>query len=426
MPTFLDFFFDPLLRASTLGSMLVCMISGLVGVIVFIRKRSLLSEALSHSAYPGIVIAGLFAAVFFKYSETGLSAAFFIGAFLFSLLSLFLIEKFEEIFRERNDAILCFILAGFLGFGVLLASRVQFTHGLIYQKIQVFLYGQAATLTEDTLVFYVGLAVVVFLFLVLFSKEIKTIAFDGDFAKSVGINIRFVKGLIHVALALTIVMGIRSVGVILMSGMLFIPATTARQYTDRLSVLFVLSGCFGLLSAFLGVFLSVMVPLNFAPSLALPTGPLITLTAGSMCILSVLFAPKRGMVPRFIRILIFQKRCQRENLLKALWKKQGSLSLIPSLALYNLRKKGFVKRADNREFQLTEQGKKKAARIVRLHRLWELYLASQLGTGVKRVHKNAEEMEHIITPELEKRLDELLKNPTHDPHNQPIPQKEGV
>lgn len=77
-----------------------------------------------------------------------------------------------------------------------------------------------------------------------------------------------------------------------------------------------------------------------------------------------------------------------------------------------------------RDYQLTSSGLHKGARIVRLHRLWEVYLVHSLGLKVERVHKSAEEMEHILTPELERKLTELLDNPTQDPHHQPIPPKE--
>ena len=61
------------------------------------------------------------------------------------------------------------------------------------------------------------------------------------------------------------------------------------------------------------------------------------------------------------------------------------------------------------------------ARIVRLHRLWELYLVNYLGMGAQKVHANAEEMEHILTPAMEQELTQLLKDPKVDPHQQPIP-----
>ena len=71
-------------------------------------------------------------------------------------------------------------------------------------------------------------------------------------------------------------------------------------------------------------------------------------------------------------------------------------------------------------YHLTQEGKIRAANIVRLHRLWEVYLV-HMGQGVEKVHHSAEEMEHILTPDLERRLTEFLQDPKHDPHLQPIP-----
>ena len=82
---------------------------------------------------------------------------------------------------------------------------------------------------------------------------------------------------------------------------------------------------------------------------------------------------------------------------------------------------GWIKQEKNHFYCLTEDGQHRAAHIVRLHRLWEVYLANYLGMGAERVHRNAEEMEHILTPELEHELTLLLKDPKQDPHQQPIP-----
>lgn len=72
------------------------------------------------------------------------------------------------------------------------------------------------------------------------------------------------------------------------------------------------------------------------------------------------------------------------------------------------------------EDSLTEKGMIQAEKLIRLHRLWEVYLV-HMGQGVERVHHNAEEMEHILTPEIERELQQLLDYPQKDPHEQPIP-----
>ncbi|MBU6446994.1 MAG: metal ABC transporter permease, partial [Verrucomicrobia bacterium] len=211
-----------------------------------------------------------------------------------------------------------------------------------------------------------------------------------------------------------LIIGIRSVGVVLMSGMAIAPAVAARQFSDRLQTIFLLAALFGALSAFLGNIGSVW--------LNLPTGPAIVIVGALFAFLSLLFAPLRGLLFRLYRIGAFRLRCVEENLLKTLWKKRilATHSWTCKIALWRLQRAGWV----DANRTLTDDGAKKAASIIRLHRLWELYLTEELGVQAEKVHRTAEEMEHIITPEMEERLTRLLENPKHDPHHQPIPERE--
>ena len=170
-------------------------------------------------------------------------------------------------------------------------------------------------------------------------------------------------------------------------------------------------------------------------NLTLPTGPMIVLVSGLFAFLSLTFAPERGWVFRKIRVGTFRLRCLEENILKGIWKK-GPLSKASLLLLFGissftlwlvlrrLSKHGWI--AKDKSYSLTADGNRKAASIVRLHRLWELYLADTLKLHSGKVHKTAEEMEHIITPDIEERLTKLLLNPTKDPHQQPIPNRGGI
>jgi manganese/zinc/iron transport system permease protein len=218
--------------------------------------------------------------------------------------------------------------------------------------------------------------------------------------------------------------------------MVIAPAVAARQWTDRLQKMFYLAACFGALSGLLGNILSVQGSIFLSTGeerMTLPTGPMIVLVGSAIALFSLLFAPKRGLLFRLFRIGAFHLRCLEENLLKGIWKK-GSLTFaglrqtfrIPAFPLYfalqRLLREGWVIK-DKRVYSLTVDGSQKAAAIVRLHRLWELYLAETLKLQVDNVHKTAEEMEHILTPDLEERLTRLLLNPQKDPHHQPIPQR---
>ena len=89
-------------------------------------------------------------------------------------------------------------------------------------------------------------------------------------------------------------------------------------------------------------------------------------------------------------------------------------------ALRSLIKKGMVVRQDN-GYQLNTSGEEEGKRIVRIHRLWEMYLTEKMNIAADHVHDDAEAIEHIITPEMEEKLARLLDFPDKDPHNKTIP-----
>lgn len=438
----LNYFIDPVLRAPTIGCMLMCLSAALVGVIVFVRKRSLLGESLSHATYPGVTLA-IVVAVLFQFSGN-FTLLILIGAFCSALVGLICIDLLERYMKVRSDSALTFVLAAFFGIGLTIASRLQFTHTHAYRQIQQYLYGQAATMTDIHVVIYGAFSFIIILLIILLYKELQVISFDRQFAKSTGISEKWIDPLTFFLIVLAIVIGIRSVGVVLMSAMLIAPATAARQYTNHLSKMFILAAVFGLLSGFFGNYFSVEVSHYLEQKYpdfraSLPTGPMIVLFASFICFFSLLFAKERGLVLRMVRIVKFRYRRLQENLLKAIWraspekgisfaqivKMQSHSPLYLRYILHRLVAQGWLQKKLD-QYILTQDGTLRAARIVRLHRLWEVYLVNYLGLGVERVHKDAEEMEHIITPELEQKLTELLHDPKQDPHRQPIPTQQEV
>ncbi|MBB65155.1 MAG: ABC transporter permease [Waddliaceae bacterium] len=438
----LFYFTDPVLRGPTIACMLMCLASSLVGVMVYLRKQSLLGESLSHAAYPGVlggVLLGVF--VFAGLDEGPLLAAFIlIGAFLSALLGLWIIEILTRHLSVRNDAALCFVLSMAFGIGITAASRLQFTHTQLYRHVNIYFYGQAATMTDLHVLVYACISLLVVALISLMYKELQLITFDRDFASIIGIRTKTIDTALFILIVLAVVVGIRSVGVVLMSAMLIAPAVSARQWTNRLSVMLILAALFGLSSGFMGNYLSVELGEYFSnkypnENIALPTGPMIVLVAMGICFVSLFLAPERGLLSRLGRIFLFRYKCIEENFLKALWRinadgdvtwldlsrRMDTNRILAELVLFQMRIKGYIFRKSFNVYQLTGQGRQRATHVVRLHRLWELYLVDEIGIGAEKVHRNAEEMEHIITPNLEKRLSELLKDPKVDPHQQPIP-----
>lgn len=424
----LNYFTDPLLRAPTMGSMLMCLAAAVVGVLIFVQKRSLLGETLSHATYPGVTLAVTAAALLGL--EGWIPFFVLVGALLGALVGYGVVAFLKLRLKVCEDSALCGVLAGFFGIGITIASLIQHSHPRQFLKIQAYLYGQVATMHDGHIIIYGGLSFVVMGVVFFCYKELQMLTFDRFYAKSLMGGSWVIEVLTTLLIALALVIGIRSVGVMLMSAMLIAPAAAARQYTHRFDRMFIIAGFFGLMSGFLGIYLSTLFSELYEPR-SFPAGPMIVLVGSTIALLSLFLAPRKGLVIRGLRVALFRFQRLQENTLKAIWRQEGEKISLAELARYQglskiylrmillrLRMKGWV----GKNTVLTPEGKKRGERIIRLHRLWEVYLVSCLGVGAELVHKNAEEMEHILSPELEQKLILLLDNPQKDPHNQPIPQ----
>ncbi len=438
-----SYFTDSVLRGPMFGSIFICCAAALIGVLVFLRKESLIGEALSHAAYPGLIAGVFFCGLLFGDDAENplINFAVLLGALVTSLAGLQLIHFLEKRCRVKQDAALCFVLSYFFGVGILLSSQMQFSFSNLYRQAQVYFYGQAATMTDFHAYMFFFIALAIALILYTLRKEFEVYLFDANFAKSIGVSSQKMQWLLCLLAALAIVVGIRAVGVVMMSAMMIAPAVAARQCTDSFSRMCLYASFIGVVSGAVGTYganeASILLKAHYPGArLTLPTGPLIVLTASLICLLALLFSPSRGALTRFWRLKKFRKSCLNENILKAVWRRGEEKECSPkdfqglfSVSSFTLRrvfrglfKSGYLSEGERGSYFLTEKGVERAKKIVRLHRLWELYLADYIGIGVERVHANAEEMEHILTPELEAELDALLKRPKFDPHHQPIPE----
>ncbi|MCH9610138.1 MAG: Manganese transport system membrane protein MntC [Chlamydiales bacterium] len=274
----LDLLTDPILRGPALGTMLMAISAALIGVLLFVRKRSLIAETLSHATYPGVTIVAIFAG-------DNLPLWILVGAFFAALLGYFCVEQLQRRFLVRIDVALTFVLAAFFGVGVTIASVVQNTHTAAYRQIQSYLFGQAATMGDSHILVYSALSLFVIVSLILFFRPLFAATFDRSFAHVIGLGNKRIETLLLILVALCVVIGIRSVGVVLLSAMFIAPATAARQFTDKLLNMFWMAALVGAFSALAGVYLSV--------KYALPTGPIVAIVAGGVAISSLIISPKR-------------------------------------------------------------------------------------------------------------------------------------
>ncbi|MGI9174257.1 MAG: metal ABC transporter permease [Rhodothermales bacterium] len=288
MPDLLtDLFTDYTLRTVALGAAVLGITSGALGTFAVLRGQSLLGDAISHAALPGIALAFLL---------TGSKAplVLVLGAALSGWFGTLVLMGITGRTRVPYDAALGLVLSVFFGVGLVLLTFIQRLPLGSQAGLDKFLFGQAAALVERDVVVIAVLGAAALLFTVLFWKEFKLLAFDRAFGESLGLPMGALDVGLTTLLVIAIVVGLQTVGVVLMSAILVAPASAARQWTDRLGWMMVLAALVGAVAGVTGALISASVP-------RLPTGPTVVLCAGVMVIVSLLFAPRRGLVAAWLR-----------------------------------------------------------------------------------------------------------------------------
>jgi manganese/zinc/iron transport system permease protein len=246
-----------------------------------------MGDALSHAALPGVCLA---------YMLTGSKApiTLMLGAAAAGWIGMLIILRITRQTRIDPGSALGIVLTVFFGLGVVLLTVIQKSNDANQAGLDKFLFGQAAALVQGqvvTMAVIGGLALVVVA--VLF-KEFKLLAFDAEFAGTLGLRTHMLGTLLTGLLVVAIVIGLNTVGVILMSAMLVAPASAARQWTNSLSHMIFYSALIGALSGLVGAVLSVIQE-------GVPTGPAIVLCLAAAVIVSLLFGSAQGIVWDWVR-----------------------------------------------------------------------------------------------------------------------------
>lgn len=271
----------------TAGCALLGIISGIVGSFAVVKKQGLIGDGISHSTLPGVVIAFLIIGV--KNTEIMMLGALIAGA-LSAGFVFFIINNS----RVKFDSALAVVMSVMFGFGMLLISYSQKLPNANQAGLKRYIYGQAANMLMSDVRTMLVVGVVVIAIVLCFWKEMKLVAFDKEYAITIGYNIPLINGLMSLLLVLAIIIGIQTVGVILMSAMIIAPAVSARQWTNRFSMMVMLSAIFGAASGLVGSFISIT-------DEKLATGPIVVVVATMIAIVSILLSPNRGLVYRLYK-----------------------------------------------------------------------------------------------------------------------------
>ncbi len=362
-----NLFADYTLRQVAMGSAMLGIVNGVLGSFAVLRRQSLLGDGISHAALPGIALA-------FLLTGSKSSLALLLGAAAAGWVGTLLLMSIVKHTRVKYDTALGLVLSVFFGFGLVLLTYIQKMPVAAQAGLDKFLFGQAATLLRKDVVTIGVLGGIVLAFLLVFWKEFKVLSFDPDFALSLGFPVRLLDILLTTLLVVSIVIGLQTVGVVLMSTMVVAPAAAARQWTDRLGVMVAVSGIFGALAGAGGALVS-------STASRIPTGPTIVLCASAIVFLSLLLAPNRGLAWSWVREQINRRQLQTEAVLSDLHvlarqhKQTGHahpVEVLRTMALGHggvdrslkvLKERGLVQEAAPGKWALTRRGVEEARRI---------------------------------------------------------------
>jgi manganese/zinc/iron transport system permease protein len=415
-------------RVVIIGSALLGLAAGLIGTFLLLRKRALLSDALSHATLPGIALAFILMATVWGDGKhlLGLIA----GAAVFSVLgtgSVILIQRHS---RLKDDAALGIVLSVYFGLGIALMGLATRMESGNAAGLSSFIYGKTASMLLFDALLIGAAALVCILFCLLFFKEFTLVCFDAPYAAALGWPVGRLDFFMMAIVVVVTVIGLQAVGLILVVALLIIPPSAARFWTDRLGSMLWLSGGFGALSGLVGAGTSALMA-------NLPAGAVIVLTASLVFVISLIFGTTRGLVRVGLERRRLRLKINRENMLRELYEwfetrcgvsdlgyddcqmlnAPGQPELLSrrawsprffSRTLRELQASGLLKKMNSDSYGFTPQGLAKAQLVVRKHRLWEAYLITHADIAAGQVDWGADEIEHVLDQDMIAKLEKLL------------------
>lgn len=270
-----------------LGSISLGVLTGITGTFAVLRRQSLLGDSIAHSALAGIALA-------FIFTGTKNTEILLVGALIAGLIATFLINNIAKNSRINFESAMAVVMSSFFGLGFILLSHIQKSPDSEQAGLDRFLFGQAATILARDVLLVIIVTLIVLLLMAVMWKEIKLYTFDPVYAHSIGLNTDMLNFFLSAFVVAGIIMGIQMVGVVLMSALIIAPAVAARQWTRSLFSMTLLAAIIGAASGFGGTYISASIS-------QFPTGPAIVLIASFIVLISITFAPGRGLISKLHR-----------------------------------------------------------------------------------------------------------------------------
>lgn len=259
------------LQTALVTSILVGIMSGIIGSFIILRGMSLMGDAISHAVLPGVAVAYM------------LGINLLLGASAFGILAALLIGVVTMKSKLKNDTAIGIVFSAFFALGFILISLAESATNLHH-----ILFGNVLAVSDSDLITTAIVLSIVLLFVVTFYKELLITSFDNTFAKAYGLKTQIMHYALMLVLTLVTVTALQTVGIILIVAMLITPAATAYLLTNRMSHMMIVAAIFSVISSIVGLYLSFT--FNWA------SGPAIVLTAAIFFTLAFIFSPRQGIV----------------------------------------------------------------------------------------------------------------------------------
>ena len=378
-----------------IGAALLGFAAGACGTFMFLRKRALVSDALAHATLPGVGLAFMVMVAFGGDGRNlvGLMA----GSAITAGIGVFVVEWIVRRTRLAEDAAIGAVLSVFFGLGVVFLTIIQTMSSGRQAGLESFLLGSTAgMLFQDAVVIALGGALAVALTW-LMRRPMTLVAFDSDYAAASGYNVRLIDiAIMGLVLAITVI-GLKLVGLILIVALLIIPPVTARFWTERAGDMIWIAGLVGGASAYVGAAIS-----GSAPNL--PTGPIIVLVCAAALMVSLLFAPGRGVLAAMLQFYRFQRRVHLRQGLLALARHEP---IHDRMTLSVMRRAGLIRR----DGVPTREGRARAAKAARDEKRWEVVRRLYQDTALSGRYDGITPIEAVLTPDEIAEIDRRLGPP---------------
>jgi manganese/zinc/iron transport system permease protein len=373
----------------TLGAALLGAGAGAIGAFILLRKRSLVSDAISHSTLPGLAAAFILMVAFG--GDGRWLPGLLLGAAASSAIGLFFVEWITRRTRLGEDAAIGAVLSVFFGAGVVLMTVIQTLESGRQAGIATFLLGSTAGMLRSEAETIAVAALLIGVAIFILRRQFTLVCFDQEYAATRGINVRLTDfAMMGLLLAVTVI-GLKVAGLVLIVALTIIPPVAARFWTERPERMVLIATGLGALAAYFGAALS-------STAAGLPTGALIVLSAFALFLFSLILSPVRGLLANALGRYRFQKRVHE---------RQGLLALARGEPVYDaytlklLRGKNLI-RPDGVP---TEAGRAAATDVARDEALWSIYRRLRPEEAASMEHKGLVPIAKALPPDVIADLD---------------------